>query len=118
MAAIPRNFNQAAAAAHTLVPAAPANHYNRLLGLVLMADGGVDVTVELADGTDVIGPIAMVAGTPLVLPLTPPNPANSVDRDAWAFSAGGAALNLLLGGAVQVTGCAYYDVVWDGPACP
>lgn len=71
--------------------------------LVLVAAGSVVVTLEDDDGTDLSGAMSLIAGTPFILQM------NAVDGHLTTSS--GKGLNLLLGGAVQVSGWLRYRVV-------
>jgi len=83
-------------ASATIVSNAAAGKKVLVCELVLVAAGSVVVTLEDSDGTDISGPMSMVAGTPLVLPM------NAVDGHCETPAAKG--FGLALGSAVQVSG--------------
>ena len=82
----------------------------RVHGYVLVAAGSV--TVQWAQGagtgTPLTGAMSLITGTPLV--VTPYDPAHG--RNAFYFAlAANKGLNLVLGGAVQVSGHVLYSVL-------
>lgn len=88
-------ISKATAASHEIVPAV-AGHSIRAISLLLVADSAVDVTFEDGGGTDRTGP--MDCDTIIT--------ASSESGLFW--TAKGEALNMLLGGAVQVSGVITY----------
>lgn len=89
---------------NTLV-AAVAGKKIKVLGLILVAAGAVNVRLESgAGGTALTGIITLAAASDrFVLPISPPD-------THWVETAAGALLNLELSGAVQVSGCIVYAV--------
>jgi hypothetical protein len=75
----------------------------KVVGLVLVAAGAVNVRLESgAGGTALTGVISLAAaGDGFVLPAT-------LAGQHWVETAAGALLNLELSGAVQVSGCIVY----------
>lgn len=85
-----------------LVPAI-AGRRVRVLGLALVAAGAVTVTLKSA-ATSITGAMSLVTGVPLAAP-----PTSSMDVTPHLRTATGEALNLVLGGSVQVSGWIVYD---------
>jgi hypothetical protein len=73
----------------------------RILSLVLIAAGAVTVKFQSAT-TDLEGAMSLITGVPVTLPYNPVG---------WAQTASGEALNIVLGGAVQVSGFLTYQSV-------
>lgn len=95
-------INAASSGDNTLV-AAVTGQQIKVLGLIMVASGDVDVRLESgAGGTALTGVISLAAdGNGFVLPIAPPG-------YHWVETAAGALLNLELSGAVQVSGCLVY----------
>ena len=90
------------AAASTAIIAAVTGKKIRILGLVLVAAGAVDVTIEDEDGGNLIGLMSLAANGSVVLP---------VSGVGYQETPAGKALHLLLGGAVQVGGSIDYQEI-------
>lgn len=85
------------------IVAAASGKTTRLVGLVLVAAGTVTVTIKDGmGGTAKSGAMTLTAGEALVLPILPPG------GGAYVTTSVNSALNFALGGAVQVSGIAYY----------
>lgn len=87
---------------NTLV-AAVSGKKIKVLGLILIVAGDVDVAFESgASGTALTGDMSLAAdGNGFILPMAPPG-------YHWFETAAGALLNLELSGAVQASGCLVY----------
>ena len=96
--------SKATAASHEIV-AAKSGYKIRLHGYLLVAAGAVNVTWQSAS-TALTGAMTMATGVPNSSP-----PANSFDSLHPLETAYGEALNLLLSGAVQVSGWIVFDYV-------
>lgn len=92
-----------ATASSTALVAAVTSKKILVCQLVLVAAGTVVATLEDDDGNDLSGPMTLSAGVPLPLPM------NAIDGHLTTST--GKGLNLLLGGAVQVSGWLRYRVV-------
>ena len=97
-------FNQATGATH-VVAAGVLDMSVKILGVFLLSDGTVDVTFQDSVGVDLIGPLRVAVDTPVMLPVS------STDNPGWQRTPTGLGLNLVLGGAVQVTGVIVYQHV-------
>lgn len=88
---------------NTLIAAAGSGVKNKVLGLILIASGDVDVRLEsAAGGTALTGVISLAAdGNGFVLPMAMPG-------HHWIETGDNALLNLELSAAVQVSGCIVY----------
>ena len=93
----------AGAGDNTLVAAAGAGLKIKVLGLILVASGDVDVRLEDgAGGAALTGVISLATdGNGFVLPMTFPG-------YHWIQTSDNTLLNLELSGAVQVSGCIVY----------
>lgn len=88
---------------NTLLAAQGSGNKIRILQLVLIAAGTVNVRLEsAASGTAMSGVMSLVANTGFVLPFSP---------IGWGDTAGNALLNLELSQAIQVSGILTYAVV-------
>lgn len=94
--------NTSTAASNEIV-AAVSGKKLRILGLVLLSAGAVDITIEDEDGTDLIGllPVA-AADSALVLPVC---------ELGYQETPAGKALHMLLSGAVQTGGSVVYQEI-------
>lgn len=92
-----------ATATSTALVNATASKKILVCALVLVSAGTVVATLEDDDGNDLSGPMTLSAGVPVVFPM------NAVDGHLTTST--GKGLNLLLGGAVQVSGWLRYRVV-------
>lgn len=98
----PVNVNTATT--HAVVAAVPGRRI-RLLGYVLVAAGSV--TVQWASGSTArTGAMSLIDGHP----LTAPPGGDTIDPIPYLQTEPGEALNLVLGGAVQVSGHVVYDL--------
>lgn len=79
----------------------------RVRGLVLSSDA--TVTAELLSGSTRLVRFNLIAGVPVVLPLT-----EGGIGEHWFQCAAGEPLNIVLGGAEQVDGAIFYDHI-GGP---
>ena len=95
-------IDEAAGAANELV-AAVSGKSILVLAMALVADGAVDVTIQDDSGSPVVlmGPLKDLQ-VGLVLPFA---------DQGWFQTTAGQALDMLLGGATQVTGCLVYAEV-------
>jgi hypothetical protein len=91
----------------TAIVAAVAGKQIRILGLQLIAADDVTVTIEDSDGTNLIGPMAIVANGGFAFP---PMADNLLHGGHYAEAPVGKALHLLLSAAVQVGGAIQYSV--------
>ena len=100
-------LDESAAASNVLVAAVSDGNRNaiRIMQVALVADSAVTATFEDEDGTNLSGPMALAANTPLVLPFSPAG---------WTDTIAAKGLNLLLGGAVQVSGFLVYQEIQAG----
>lgn len=88
---------------NTIIAAAGASTKNKILSVMLIAAGAVDVRFESgAGGTALTGVISLMTNSGFILPA-PANPDNH-----WFQTADNALLNLELSAAVQVSGCITY----------
>ena len=96
-------IDAAAAEANELV-AAVTGKIIRILALCLVADAAVDVTMQddAASPVVLMGPFKDLSVGHLVLPYA---------VEGWGQTTSGKALDMLLGGATQVTGCLVYAEV-------
>lgn len=88
----------AAAAADVAIAAAVADQKTRLYQIVLVAAADVTITVKSAS-TALTGAMTLTKGVPFILPF---------NGEPWFATAVNEALNITLGGAVQVSGRAYF----------
>lgn len=88
---------------NTLIAAAGAGIKNKVLGLIIVASGDVDLRLEDgAGGTALTGVISLAAdGNGFILPMTFPG-------YHWIQTSDNTLLNLELSAAVQVSGCIVY----------
>lgn len=88
---------------NTLIAAAGAGIKNKILGIILVTSGDVDVRLESgAGGAALTGVISLASdGNGFVLPATFPG-------YHWLETAANTLLNLELSAAVQVSGCIVY----------
>lgn len=88
---------------NTLIAAAASGIKNKILALILVASGDVDVRLESgAGGTALTGIISLASdGNGFVLPMTFPG-------YHWIETAAATLLNLELSAAVQISGCIVY----------
>lgn len=100
------NVNVSTAESNEIIAALPGKSI-RILGLMLLAAGDVTVTLEDEDGTDLIGPMALMANGGFVFPPVADIPVVRV-RNCYCEVARGKAVHLLLSAAVQVGGAIQY----------
>lgn len=89
------------------VVAAVAGKRIRVVSYVMVAAGAVTVRIDSAT-TPISGVMSLITGTPLVVPHAPEGVAG---QKGYMQTAQGEALNLTLGGAVQVSGHLVYELV-------
>ena len=96
-------INAATSGDNTVIAAAGSGLKIKILGLVLVVTGDVDVRFESgAGGTALTGVISLAAdGNGFVLPM-------AQHGSHWLETTANALLNLELSGAVQVSGCIVY----------
>lgn len=95
----------AASGATPLVAAPKSDKRYKVTGYHLVAAGAV--TAKFVSGsTDLTGAMSMITGVPHTVP-----PGNALDTPAVLLCGYGEALNLTLGGAVQVSGWVAYETV-------
>jgi hypothetical protein len=101
--AVQRAAISASSSGNNTLVAAVSGQKIKVLGMILVVSGDVDVRLESgAGGTALTGVISLAEdGNGFVLPMAPPH-------YHWVETAAGALLNLELSGAVQVSGCLVY----------
>jgi len=95
------NINESTAASNEIV-AAVSGKKIRILAMMVIAAGDVNLTVEDEDGNDLIGLCEIAEAGGFVLPL---------NEAGWQEAPAGKALHLLSSAAVQVGGCITYQEV-------
>lgn len=95
-------ISKATAASHVIVAGVTSKKI-LICELVLVAAGTVVATLEDDDATDLSGPMTLSAGVPFILQMNA--------GDGHLTTSTGKGLNLLLGGAVQVSGWLRYRAV-------
>ena len=96
---LPAKFAKVDLAASGDLVAAVTGKKIRVVGLCLVAAGSVTAKFQTGAATDLTGAISLVAGTPLQ---------PGFDPTGHLETASGGKLNLVLGGAVQVSGWLKY----------
>lgn len=105
-----------AAAGDNLIVAAQVQRRIRVLGYKLQAAGAVTVTFAsgAGTGTKLTGAMSMITGVESTAPICPPSNMGNMPG-FWFETNPGDALNLSLGGAIQVSGHVLVEFVNSGP---